>query len=53
MHCVLPEENVLGADEDACLNNMAVIESAYLSARTAMPEEPSRILQLTNAKKIV
>jgi hypothetical protein len=25
---------------------MAVIESAYLSARTGFPEEPARILQL-------
>ncbi len=28
------------------LNNMAVIEAAYLSSRTAMPEEPYRILQM-------
>jgi predicted dehydrogenase len=28
------------------LNNMAVIESAYLSARTGFPEEPARILQM-------
>jgi predicted dehydrogenase len=27
------------------LRNMAVIESAYLSARTGFPEEPSRVLQ--------
>ena len=47
---------------DVDLNNMAVIESAYLSARTAMPEEPARLLEMvksapTNwasaAKKIV
>jgi predicted dehydrogenase len=27
------------------LTNMAVLESAYLSARTGFPEEPSRVLQ--------
>lgn len=44
---------VLLADEhEVCssgrenLKNMAVIESAYLSARTGMPEEPGRILQM-------
>jgi predicted dehydrogenase len=30
------------------LKNMAVIESAYLSARTGFPEEPARILQLAS-----
>jgi predicted dehydrogenase len=29
------------------LKNMAVIESAYLSARTGMPEQPERILEIT------
>ncbi len=29
------------------LQNMAVFEAAYLSARTGFPEEPARILQLT------
>jgi predicted dehydrogenase len=33
-----------GAAEN--LKNMAVLESAYLSARTGFPEEPARILQL-------
>jgi len=31
------------------LKNMAVIESAYLSARTGFPEEPARILQMAPA----
>lgn len=39
-----PEKNKASSNENADLNNMAVIESAYLSARTAMPEEPGRIL---------
>ena len=30
------------------LKNMAVIESAYLSARTGFPEEPDRILQMAS-----
>ncbi len=33
-----------GAAEN--LRNMAVLESAYLSARTGFPEEPARILQM-------
>jgi predicted dehydrogenase len=31
------------------LQNMAVIESAYLSARTGFPEEPARILQMASS----
>jgi predicted dehydrogenase len=41
-----PEENKLCSSGRENLKNMAVIESAYLSARTAMPEEPDRILQM-------
>jgi hypothetical protein len=40
-----PDENKLSSSGKENLNNMAVIESAYLSARTGMPEEPNRILQ--------
>jgi hypothetical protein len=29
------------------LKVMAVIEAAYLSARTGMPEEPAKILKIT------
>jgi len=29
------------------LRNMALLESAYLSARTGFPEEPARILRIT------
>ena len=46
MHILEPGSNNLFADELADLNNMAVIESAYLSARTGMPEEPSRIMDM-------
>ena len=57
-----PDKNKFAAHADVDLNNMAVIESAYLSAKTSMPEEPRRILEMvgngpTNwtsaAKKIV
>jgi len=37
---------VSGAEEN--LQNMALIESAYLSGRTAMPEEPEKILKMAN-----
>ncbi|MHC4074882.1 MAG: Gfo/Idh/MocA family protein [Planctomycetota bacterium] len=42
-----PETNKLYCSAKDNLENMAVIDSAYLSARTAMPEEPARILQIT------
>ncbi|MCH8166777.1 MAG: hypothetical protein IIC03_02440 [Proteobacteria bacterium] len=57
-----PDKSKFAAHRDVDLNNMAVIESAYLSAKTSMPEEPGRILEMvgnepTNwtsaAKKIV
>lgn len=57
-----PGNNKFAAHADVDLNNMAVIESAYLSAKTSMPEEPGRMLEMvgnepTNwtsaAKKIV
>ena len=41
-----PDVNKLCSSGRENLKNMAVIESAYLSARTAMPEEPGRILQM-------
>ena len=36
-------------DENPDLRNMALIEATYLSARTAMPEEPARILNMAGA----
>jgi predicted dehydrogenase len=41
-----PDENKLCGSGRESLKTMAVIESAYLSARTSMPEEPARILQM-------
>ena len=41
-----PDKNKLRGSGRENLNDMAVIESAYLSARTGMPEEPGRILKM-------
>jgi hypothetical protein len=48
--------SVLGRDEHPLvsslaenLRNMAVLQSAYLSARTGIPEEPLRILQMAGS----
>ncbi|MFC1604308.1 Gfo/Idh/MocA family protein [Planctomycetota bacterium] len=41
-----PDKNKLCSSGRENLNNMAVIESAYLSARTGFPEEPDKILQM-------
>jgi predicted dehydrogenase len=43
---LLPEKNKLRSSGRENLKDMAVIESAYLSARTSFPEEPSKILQM-------
>ncbi len=44
-----PEEHELVSSAAENLKNMAVLESAYLSARTGFPEEPARILQMSGA----
>jgi predicted dehydrogenase len=41
-----PANNKLCSSGRENLRNMAVIESAYLSARTGMPEEPAKLLQM-------
>ncbi|MHC4073657.1 MAG: Gfo/Idh/MocA family protein [Planctomycetota bacterium] len=41
-----PDEKQLGDSGSENLENMAVIEAAYLSARTGFPEEPGRFLQM-------
>ena len=43
---VLPDKNKLCSSGKENLGAMAVVESAYLSARTGMPEEPGRILEM-------
>ena len=41
-----PDKNRLCSGLAENLQNLAVIEAAYLSARTAMPEEPARVLRM-------
>jgi len=41
-----PVEHPLTSSGAESLRNLALLESAYLSARTGFPEEPARILQL-------
>ncbi|NQT02027.1 MAG: Gfo/Idh/MocA family oxidoreductase [Planctomycetes bacterium] len=41
-----PETNKLCSGGGENLQDMAVIESAYLSARTGFPEEPAKVLQM-------
>src|SRR4030042_1380086 len=43
------EKNKLSPEAGVDLYTMAVIESAYLSARTSMPETPSRLLDMAKA----
>ncbi len=45
-HILMPKQTKLISSAEENLKNMALIESAYLSSRTAMPEEPARILQM-------
>ncbi len=42
-----PKENKLCSSGRENLASMAVIEAAYLSARTGFPEEPARILEIS------
>jgi len=49
---LLPDKNKLCSSARENLSNMAIIEAAYLSARTAMPEEPARILKMAPAEPI-
>ena len=46
MSIIAPDNNKLCSSAAQNLNNMALIEAAYLSARTGFPEEPARILQM-------
>lgn len=41
-----PAERPFPGSGGESLRNMAVLESAYLSARTGFPEEPARVLQM-------
>lgn len=44
------DKNKLFCSSEENLKDMAVIESAYLSARTGFPEQPGRILQMPHVK---
>ncbi len=46
MRLLQPANNKLCSSGRENLTNMAVIKSAYLSARTGMPEEPGKLLQM-------
>ena len=46
-----PDKNPSFLQPIVDLDNMAIIESAYLSAKTAMPEEPARILNMANIEQ--
>ena len=43
-----PEEQKLASPANDNLNTMALIEAAYLSAKTTMPEQPNRIYQMSS-----
>jgi predicted dehydrogenase len=45
-----PDKNKLCSSARENLNDMAVIEASYLSARTGMPEEPGRILKMAQTE---
>jgi predicted dehydrogenase len=47
-----PHQHKLSSTGRENLTNMAVIESAYLSARTATPEEPGKILQMAQIESV-
>jgi len=45
-----PDKNKLYSSARENLQDMAVIESAYLSARTGFPEEPAKVLQMASRR---
>jgi len=47
-----PDTNKLFSSGRENLQDMAVIESAYLSARTGFPEEPAKVLQMAPASAV-
>jgi predicted dehydrogenase len=47
---LLPDKNKLCSSARENLNDMAIIEASYLSARTGMPEEPGRILKMAQTE---
>jgi hypothetical protein len=47
-----PDNNAILCSARSNLSNMAVIESAYLSFRTGMPEEPGRVFHMEQIEPI-
>lgn len=45
-----PDKNKICSSGRENLQDMAVIESAYLSARTGFPEEPAKVLQMAQGR---
>jgi len=45
-----PDEHKFPNDISQDIKNMAVIQAAYLSAKTSMPEQPERIMQMAQLK---
>ena len=45
-----PDENKLCSSGSENLHNMAVIESAYVSAHTGFPEQPAKILEMAQVE---
>ena len=52
-HLLEPGQTPLMPEHGVDLNTLAVIEAAYLSARTGMAEEPARILRLAGAAQLM
>lgn len=48
-----PQQNPLSCSAKEQLQTMAVIEAAYLSSRTGMPEQPRRLLALEQAEPML
>jgi predicted dehydrogenase len=53
MSILSPEQNKPVSTGRENLNNMALIESAYLSAKTGFPEEPARIINMPPAVPVL
>jgi len=53
MSILEPQEHKLQCSGQEQLKNMAVIEAAYLSSRTGMPEQPRRILALEEVEPML
>ncbi len=53
LNILMPDKNRLCSSAGENLKNMALIEAAYLSARTGMPEDPARILRMAQIEPTI